>query len=535
MKMRFGKLSLAAAASFLMLSTVCIAALPDRLVYLPCNFWGKSGEPHSYEFFTNIAGRARNAGYNGVILSAHLDLMSQWGDGSYLSNCVVQAKAFCDSLGLDLVPMTWDVGYGGDCPPNWFESRTIENLPYVRHGARAVFDPPKVDVLGGPTDRMTFCGDGGGKMPMRPARRFTLKKGVRYVISAMAKSTGVPESDVFQFIGFIPSVKGKSSYYSCHKYPHDGKWHELVFPMEAKTDEEVSLVFGHWGKVGSLEISNLTVRARGICGATRRDGIPFVVRDAVSGAVYREGRDYAEVPPIKVRGEGDPLGPYIELDISQGSRIGDGTRLLVTADIPSRFGYGERAQYAACMSNEAWYRRAEDAARVIGNTIHPKRWFLCFDELRSANSCAACRARGMDMAHLIGDCLARQREIVRKVSPDAVCYVWGDMLDPNHNARDGYANTHGSYAGIARCIPQDLVIVPWWGEKAAQQVEYWHGNGFKVCPGAYYDHGGQVNEKGWLEAVKPYPQSVTGFVFCTWRMDFGELESFSGLMFGSQR
>ena len=139
------------------------------------------------------------------------------------------------------------------------------------------------------------------------------------------------------------------------------------------------------------------------------------------------------------------------------------------------------------------------------------------------------------MAHLIGDCLARQREIVRKVSPDAVCYVWGDMLDPNHNARDGYANTHGSYAGIARCIPQDLVIVPWWGEKAAQQVEYWHGNGFKVCPGAYYDHGGQVNEKGWLEAVKPYPQSVTGFVFCTWRMDFGELESFSGLMFGSQR
>ena len=86
------------------------------------------------------------------------------------------------------------------------------------------------------------------------------------------------------------------------------------------------------------------------------------------------------------------------------------------------------------------------------------------------------------MAHLIGGCLARQREIVRKVSPDAVCYVWGDMLDPNHNARDGYANTHGSYTGIAKCIPQDLVIVPWWGEKAAQQVEYWRVSGRVLRP-----------------------------------------------------
>lgn len=514
------------------------AAYSDRLVYLSCNFWGKKGEAHSYGFFTNVVKRAHNAGYNGVILAAHLDLMHTWGNGSYLSNRVVQAKAFCDSLGMDLVPLTWDVGYGGDCPSNWLESRTVADLPYVRNGDRAIFDPPPVTVEGGATAHMSFNGADGGKMPMRPARRFRLKKGVRYVLTVRAKSTDVPESDLFQFIGFIPSVNGRSSYYSSHKFPHDGKWHDLVFPFEARTDEEVTMVFGHWGKVGRLELSDFKVRARGICGATRRDGIPFIVKDAASGEVYVEGRDYANVPPIKVRGEGDPLGPYLELDILSGSRIADGARLLVTADIPARFGYDGKAQYAACMSNEDWYRRAEMAAQVIGNVIRPRRWFLCFDELRSANSCAACRARNIDMAHLIGDCLTRQREIVRKVAPDAVCYVWGDMLDPSHNAREGYARTYGSYDGIAGCIPKDLVIVPWWGEngaeqKAAGQVEYWHANGFKMCPGAYYDSKDQKNEKAWIKAARLHPESVTGFIFCTWRMNFDELENFANLMFGS--
>lgn len=132
------------------------AAYPDRLVFLPCNFWGKEGEAHSYGFFTNVVQRAHKAGYNGVILSAHLDLMHTWGNGSYLSNRVVQAKAFCDSLGMDLVPMTWDVGYGGDCPPNWFESRTVADLPYVRSGDRAIFNPPSVMVEGGPTVHMSL-------------------------------------------------------------------------------------------------------------------------------------------------------------------------------------------------------------------------------------------------------------------------------------------------------------------------------------------------------------------------------------------
>ena len=68
--------------------------MPDRWVYMPCNFWGKGDGPHSLGHFTNIAARAKAAGYNGLVLSAHLDLAYKWPQ--HLSNQVLRAKAFCD-------------------------------------------------------------------------------------------------------------------------------------------------------------------------------------------------------------------------------------------------------------------------------------------------------------------------------------------------------------------------------------------------------------------------------------------------------
>ena len=519
-------------ASFVALSLVAAPEeVEDRWVFLPCTFWGHDdAKPHSFAFFTNTVQRAKNAGYNGVLLTSHMDVMPNWVP--HLSNQVVRAKAFCDEIGIEVIPMVWDVGYGGDCPGNWFESRPADDLEYVSDGKVARFDPQHVRVDGLTTNLQTFVGEEGKSMPMRPSVRFTLKKGTRYLLSVRLRSTGVPEKDKPQFIGFVPGRKS-SAYSFAPAFASDGAWHEIVLPLEGVSDDEVTLVFGHWGRVGKLEVENFRVTPRGICEATRRERIPFVVKDAKSGRVYEEGRDYDEVPGVsKYRGEGPLTGPWLELTLPRGSRIRRGARLLVSAEIP--YLYPHRKQYSACMSNPDWYRRAAKAARAIEEMLHPKKWFLCFDELAVANTCAACRSRNLDMAHLIGDCLRRQREIVRKVNPDAVCYVWGDMLDPNHNANEGYAHTVGSYEGIAKCIPQDLVICPWWGEKALVQADYWSANGFRMVAGAYYDDKSHKHDKLWLEASKKHPDKFTGFMFCTWRNDFSELENFAKLMFGGK-
>ena len=99
----------------------------DKWVYMPCHFWGKDPALHSLAFFTNTVARARSIGYNGVLLSCHLDLSHQWPP--HLVKQLTKAKAFCDAIGIEVIPMTWDVGYGGDCPGNWFESREVANLP----------------------------------------------------------------------------------------------------------------------------------------------------------------------------------------------------------------------------------------------------------------------------------------------------------------------------------------------------------------------------------------------------------------------
>ena len=511
------------------LAALACGAVENRWVFLPCHFWGKGTNVHSLAYFTNIAAKAKSIGYNGLLVSSHYDLSHTWPE--HLIRQTGKAKEFCDSIGIEIIPMLWDVGYGGDCPGNWFESRTIENLPYARKGDKAVFDPAPVEVRGGATSNLVFVGEKDKMMPMRPCRRFTLKKGVRYIITARVRSCDVPQEDKFQFIGFIPSRKKKSSYYNAPKnYVHNGQWQDLVFPIEAKTDEEVTLVFGHWGRVGRLEIANFEVRERGICGATRRKGIPFLVKDAKTGRVYKEGVDYSAVPPISTRGEGPAEGPYLELSIPKGSRIRNGARLLVTADTPNMFHTGGHSQYAACMSNPDYYERMEKSAAAVQKMLKPRKWFLCFDELRSANTCAACRARKLDMAHLIGDCLTRQREIVHKVSPGAVCHVWGDMLDPNHNANEGYAHTSGSYEGIANCIPKDLVICPWWGKKAGIQAKYWADKGFRMIAGAYYDDKTHANARAWRDAIDKHSKMFAGWMYATWKYDFSEMEEFFRVM-----
>ena len=100
------------------------------------------------------------------------------------------------------------------------------------------------------------------------------------------------------------------------------------------------------------------------------------------------------------------------------------------------------------------------------------------------------------------------------------------MLDPNHNANEGYAHTLGIYEGIAKCIPQDLVICPWWGKKADVQTAYWAANGFRCLAGAYYDDKTHKNAHAWRKEMETHPGLFTGWMYATWRNDYSEMENF---------
>ena len=158
----------------------------------------------------------------------------------------------------------------------------------------------------------------------------------------------------------------------------------LSFSGGERPTGDHEMVFGHWGKVGRLEIEGFQCPPANLRGDAPR-GVPFVVRDAASGAVCEEGRDYAAVPPISVRHEGAATRPYLELDCRRRARIPEGARLLVTADIPNIVSHRRTRPVRRIACPTATGNGAPElGATAVEKMLRPKKWFLCFDELRSA-------------------------------------------------------------------------------------------------------------------------------------------------------
>ncbi len=60
--------------------------------------------------------------------------------------------------------------------------------------------------------------------------------------------------------------------------------------------------------------------------------------------------------------------------------------------------------------------------------------------------------------------------MIREANPEATIYVWSDMLDPNHNARDSYYMVEGDYTGSWQRIPKDIVPVCWHYSKRKESL-----------------------------------------------------------------
>ena len=84
------------------------------------------------------------------------------------------------------------------------------------------------------------------------------------------------------------------------------------------------------------------------------------------------------------------------------------------------------------------------------------------------------------MAHIFGACVTKQREIIRRVSPRATVYMWGDQLDPKMNARDGVCLCRGSFAGSVDLVPKDIVVMH-WGGKLEESLQFFREKGFRTA------------------------------------------------------
>lgn len=282
---------------------------------------------------------------------------------------------------------------------------------------------------------------------------------------------------------------------------------------------------GVWGgKSGKVWLDDLHMDEVGLLNVLRRPGTPVTVKNEKTGEIYKEGIDYAKIEDPKLNFRFDHTSPTIHL--LPNSHIKDGT--VLTVDYYHGMGINN-GQVTVCMSEPELYKIWDKQVALIKKVLDPDTYFLSMDEIRCGGACQACQQRRLSMAQILGDCITRQCDIIKKHDPGSKVMIWSDMLDPNHNAHDNYYLVTGDFTGSWNYIPKDLIIACWYYEKRVQSIAHFDSLNYPIFAAAYYEDETLDNPRGWLKALqkakKPY-----GIMYTTWQNKFKDLAEFGDIV-----
>lgn len=548
-------LALVAAVSLLLAPRAAAEAYADRFVWL--FGWNLNKDADVAEMVKVLEDGAAH-GINGAVLSAGMDSMARRaGDADYFRRLDQVVRA-CARLKIELVPAGFGVGYGGTAlahDPHLAEGLPVTDAPFVVAGKKAAFEPdPGVRIANGDFEAFAknrFTGfrfhdkpgeisfydteaRHGGKASVRLENFAADAHGHGRVMQTVAVkpyrcyrvSLWVKTEDLKPVKGFQVSVlAGKRTLAPrTFRLEPTADWRRLSFVFNSTEFNQVNLYAGMWGgKSGKLWIDDWTIEEVGPINVLRRPGTPVTVRSDDGTVTFAEGTDYAPLkdPKFSTRNT-DHDTPALE--ILAGGRIKDGQRLRVSWYHPQVV---HESQVTVCMGEEKLYEIFDAEAKALAERLHPKRVLLNMDEVRMGGTCQACR--GKDMGQLLGKCVTREVEILRKHIPGVTVYCWSDMFDPNHNAHGDYYLVQGSFAGSWDHVPKDLVMAVWGGAPREQSLRFFADKGFATLVGCYYDADDLKDVQGWLTLARGLP-GVRGFMYTPWQKKYGLLGAFGDLV-----
>ena len=270
-------------------------------------------------------------------------------------------------------------------------------------------------------------------------------------------------------------------------------WQKLSMLVNSLDFDSIMLYAGVWGgKSGRFWLDDFSIEEVGPLNVLRRPGTPVTVKSEDGQVTFEENKDFAplEDPQFNFYRTDRPAPP---LRILPQGRIRDGQKLLVSWYHPMVV---HSSQVTVCMAEPELYEIFDREARALAEHVHPRRVLLNMDEIRMGGTCRACA--GKDMGKLLGECITREVEIVRKHIPGCQVYIWSDMLDPCHNAHGDYYLVKGSFAGSWKHVPRDLRMAVWGGDVPEKSLNFFRDDGFRILGSCYYDADDLDAVKGWL-------------------------------------
>jgi len=528
---------------------------PDRWVFVSRSL----NKDQDVDDIRQIVRTASEHGLNGMLFSSGLDSLDLQSPDYFRR--LSEVKGFCTQYNVEIIPCIFSVGYGGGAlahDRNLAAGLLVNDALFVVKGQEAnlVPDPPVQVVNGGfeqhQNDRFpgyTFI-DGPGQISFADTQVFkegacslrfsnpaaagqwgharvmqevTVKPQRHYRISAWVKTQDLDPPRAFAIQ--VLTEKGTLAPREL-SIPATTDWRQVAADFNSKDYDKVRVYIGMWGwKGGMLWIDDIRVEEVGFLNVIRRPGTPVSVKSEDGKTLYEEGRDFARIEDPGLR-PWDVWHQVPPLKLLPNSRITDGQRLRVSFYHAMAVG---DSQVSLCMSEPKLYELWAQQARLLKQYLAPQKWLLSMDEIREGGSCAACQARNMTMAQILGDCISKQVRLIREVEPQAEVYIWSDMLDPNHNAHDNYYLVEGDFSGSWAHVPRDLIITCWYYEKRNDSLPFFANLGFRTLAGAYYDGDTLDNPRGWLESMKSI-QGCRGIMYTTWQDKYQLLPAFGDLV-----
>jgi hypothetical protein len=306
--------------------------------------------------------------------------------------------------------------------------------------------------------------------------------------------------------------------------PATSDWREISLLFNSLDLQKVRLYAGVWGgKAGKFWVDDWNLEEVGPVNVLHRPGAPVVVRSDDAANTYQEGVDYAPLGDAQPHVWHDTDDPAPLKILSRG-HIREGDRLRVSW-YHSMLIYD--SQVTVCMAEPEIYDIFDRETQLLAQRLHPRRVMLNMDEVRMGGTCRACAGR--DMGVLLGECVTKQADILRRHIPQAQIYVWADMFDPNHNAHGSYYLVRGDFTGSWLHVPKDLVMTIWGGEPSPKSVQFFAGQGFPMLLACYYDADNLEDVKGWLKLARETP-GARGLMYTPWEKKYSLLPEFGDLL-----
>jgi hypothetical protein len=538
---------------FLLTVAPAAAQYPDRFVWV---FGWSLDKDSDVAEINRLLESAAQHGINGAVLSAGLDSLS--GRPADYFRRLDKIQETCARLKLELIPAIFSVGYGSPAlgvNHMLAEGIPVIDAPFLVTGgeARLVADPsvkianPSFEEVSGKNFKgyafhdqpgeISFADTAvkhSGKTSLRmenfsanPHGHGRVMQEIRvrphrcYRISVWVKTEGLQPTGTFQMMALADDRDLAPRQFDV---PSSGEWRKLSMLVNSLDFDRFKLYAGVWGgKEGKFWLDDFSIEEVGLLNVLRRPGTPVTVKSADGQVAFEANKDFA--PPS------DPEFNFHRTDrrspplrILPQSRIQEGQRLLVSWYHPMIV---YAWQVGVCMAEPELYEIFDREAKALAEHVRPRRVLLNMDEIRMGGTCKACA--GKDMGKLLGECITREVEIIRRHIPGCQVYIWSDMLDPNHNAHGNYYLVKGSFAGSWKHVPSDVRMAVWGGGPQEKSLKFFQDEGFKILVACYYDANDLRDVQGWLTASRPF-SNVQGFMYTPWEKKYQLLPAFGDMI-----